>query len=234
MNLKQPLDRIFHWIAGGGPLLFFAVATAEGFLRGGYDPIAQPISALALGPRGWVQTLNFALLMASFLSFAMVLRTQLRPGVASIAGPAVFVLMAFGLALAGAFTMDAPGAAPTPIGKLHLAGGFLVFPWLPVALLILARRFRHDAGWRRYFGYTLATGLFSLATITFFLLFVGPPGFPRPLPGLAGLIQRLQLLPFFVWMAFVTHHAYQRTKARPTPAHEDSRAPAGAVSLRSG
>src|SRR5262245_66554452 len=53
MHDKPVLDRVFHRIAAAGPLFFFAVATVEGFLRGGYDPIAQPISALAIGPRGW-------------------------------------------------------------------------------------------------------------------------------------------------------------------------------------
>lgn len=204
MNPGRTLDRVVHWIAGIGPLLFFGIATVEGSLRVGYDPIADPISALALGPRGWVQQLNFALLTASLLSFTVVLRTQLRQGAASIAGPGIFLLMTIALALAGAFTMDAPGAPPTLAGQLHLLGGFLFFPWMPVALLVVARRFRRDPCWRLYFAYTLATGLFCLAAITFFLLFVGPPGFPRPLSGIAGLVQRLQLLPFFVWITLVS------------------------------
>jgi len=209
MNSKRTFDGVWHGIAALGPLLFFAVATAEGFARAGYDPIAQPISALALGPRGWVQTVNFALLAVSLFSFAAVLRTQLRRGVASVAGPGLFVLMGFAVTLAGAFPMDAPGASPTPVGRLHMLGGFLMFPWIPVVMLLVARRFRSEPRWRPYFKYTLVTGLLSLATISFFLLFVGPPAFPRPLSGLAGLVQRLQLLPFFVWIALVTRHAYR-------------------------
>ena len=88
MSAKQILDRLFHVVAAVGPPLFFAIAAVEGGIRPGYHPIAQPISALALGPRGWIQELNFALLAASFLSFAAVLRRQLRDGVASIAFPA--------------------------------------------------------------------------------------------------------------------------------------------------
>ena len=75
MNPKRALARVLCGVAGAGPLLFFAVATAEGVLRGGYDPIAQPISALAVGPRGLVQTLNFALLAVSFFSFAVMLKS---------------------------------------------------------------------------------------------------------------------------------------------------------------
>ena len=209
MNPKRILHRIVHLIAGVGPLLFFAVATVEGTLRTGYDPIAQPISALALGPRGWVQELNFALITASFFSFAVVLRSEFRRGVSSIVGPGVIGIMTIGAVLAGAFPMDAVGAPATLTGRLHMAGGFLVFPWMPVALLLMARRFRRDESWRAYFEYTLATGLLCLATIVFFLLFVGPPGFSRPYPGIMGLVQRLQLLPFFAWIALVTRRAYR-------------------------
>jgi hypothetical protein len=210
MNSQRTIDRIFHGVAGIGPLLFFAIATAEGFLRAGYDPIAQPISALALGPRGWIQEVNFALLAASLFSFAAVLRTELRPGKASVVGPGVFVIMTIGIVMAGIFTMDAPGAAPTLAGQLHIVGGFLFFPWMPVVLLLVARRFRRDARWRSHFTYTLVTGLVCLATITFFLIFVGPPPAPRPLSALAGLVQRLQLLPFFTWMTIVVQVANRR------------------------
>jgi hypothetical protein len=219
MNSKRIIDRIIHGVAGIGPLLFFAIATAEGFLRTGYDPIAHPISALALGPRGWIQEANFALLAASLFSFAAVLRTELRPGMASVAGPSIFIVMTLGIVMAGIFTMDAPGAAPTPVGQLHVMGGFLFFPWMPVALLLVARRFRRDARWRPYFTYTLATGLLCLATIVFFLLFVGPPPSPRPLSALAGLVQRLQLLPFFTWMGIVARVAYRRANGTSVTMH---------------
>lgn len=222
MSPKPTLDRVLHGIAGVGPLLFLAVATVEGALRAGYDPVAQPISALALGPRGYIQELNFALLAVSFFSFALVLRKHLRHGIASIAGPGVFLVMTIGVALAGAFRMDAPGATPTLSGQLHLVGGFLVFPWMPIALLLVARRFRRDPRWRPYFVYTLSTGLFCLATIVFFLLFVGPPGFPRPYPGIMGLVQRVQLLPFFVWIALATRRAF-----RPAQLESEQRASEG-------
>jgi hypothetical protein len=212
MKPNSALDRGVYWIAGVGPWLALALATVEGFLRGGYDWVAEPISALALGPRGWIQQLDFALLVASFASFAFVLRSQFRRGAAAVAAIAVTLLMTAGLTLSGIFTMDAPGALPTLAGQLHLAGGFLIFPWTPVLLFIAARLFQRDARWRPYFELTLATGLLSAATIAFFLLFVGPPEFPRPLAAWTGVVQRFQLVQFFAWTALVTRRAYVGTE----------------------
>jgi hypothetical protein len=209
MNRKTFLERSLYHLAGFGPLVFFLIASIEGFVRAGYDPIAQPISALALGPRGWIQELNFVLLAASLSSFAVILRAQLKHGASSLAGPTIAVIMTVGVTLAAIFPMDARGALPTTIGRLHVLGGFLVFPWMPALLLVAARRFRRDARWQPYFMYTLATGLFCLTVIVFFLLFVGPPGSsPRVASGLAGLVQRIQLLPFFTWMAVVSRRSY--------------------------
>ena len=177
------------------------MASIEGLVRAGYHPIAQPISALALGPRGWIQQANFALLALSLAAFGVTLRRRLRDGVASFAGPAIFGLMTIGITLAGTFTMDPPGAPQTAAGRLHTLGGFLFFPWMPVVLLLVARRFRHDDRFRPYFKYTLATALFCLATMIYFFAFVGVPGVSSRLSELAGLVQRLQLLPFLTWMA---------------------------------
>jgi len=208
MDPKPALHSFPYWLAAVGPLLFLLVATIEGALRGGYDPIAQPISALAIGPRGWVQQLNFALLTASFGSFALVLKANVQGGGATL-GASIFWLMTIGVGLAGVFVMDAIGAPPTTAGRIHEAAGFLVFPWIPVVLLVLARSFRHDAAWRPYFKPTLFAGLLCLALMVFFLLFVGTPSAsPRLASAFRGLVQRLVLTPFFVWIALVARRAY--------------------------
>lgn len=204
-------------VAGVGPLVFFTIATIEGLLRAGYDPVAQPISALALGPRGIIQEINFAILAVSLVALAWTMRAALGRGFAAIAAPGALVVMAIGVVLAGLFPMDAPGSAPTPSGELHMAAGFLVFPLIPVVVLGLAIRFRRDEHWRSFARYTLVTGLFCLATLAFFLIFVGPPDVPRPLPGLVGVVQRVLLLAFFAWGALAVHHATRssgRARAR--------------------
>ena len=195
-------NHVIRGIAGLGPLVFFGIATVEGYVRAGYDPIAQPISALALGERGWIQAINFLILTLSFLAMAAVLRRELRGGIASRAAPGAFLIMALGVALAGVFPMDAPGVPPTRAGEIHMAAGFLVFPLIPIVILGSAVRFHRDASARRYLA-SLVTGLVCLVSIVFFLLFVGPPGFDRPYPGLVGVVQRLELFGFFTWIAVI-------------------------------
>jgi hypothetical protein len=216
MTTKQLVDRVLHGLAGAGPILFFLLATVEGSLRSDYDWIAQPISALAIGPRGWVQGVNFALLAASFFAFAAVLKHAFHAGAASRAAPIVLTIMTIGVVVAGLFPMDAALAPPSLNGKLHGLGGFLVFPCIPVLVLLLARRFRSDAEWRPFFRYTLAVGGWCLTLFVFFLLFVGPPtAEPRLASEFRGLVQRALLLPFFAWIALVVGHAHRAT-SRPS------------------
>jgi hypothetical protein len=220
MNKNQFLGRVLHGLAGAGPMLFFLVASAEGSQRSDYDWVAQPISALALGPRGWVQELNFALLAVSFLAFAAVSRAVFQRGPVSLVAPLLFVVMSVGVVIAGIFPMDAPFAEPTLAGKLHDLGGFLVFPSIPVVVLLLSRRFRDDLGFRPYFKYTFLTGALCLTLLVFFLLFVGPPTAPpRAASEYRGLVQRTLLLPFFTWIAVVVRRAYQVANGASEPLH---------------
>jgi hypothetical protein len=210
---NRVVDRILYGLGGVGPLLFFAAASMQGWLRSEYDGVAQPISALALGPHGWIQGLNFALLAVSLLALALLAKRAFRRGPASLAAPVLFVVMSIGVVVAGVYPMDAPHVDSTASGRLHDLGGLLVFPPIPAVVLILARRFRCDPAWRPQYKLTLGTGLFCLVLMAFFLSFVGPPsGPPRPASEFRGLVQRVWLLPFFSWIALVVRHAYRLTK----------------------
>jgi hypothetical protein len=54
-----------------GPPLFVAVALIEGATRPGYDPIRHPLSLLALGEWGWIQSTNFVGLGALAVAFVL-------------------------------------------------------------------------------------------------------------------------------------------------------------------
>jgi Protein of unknown function (DUF998) len=49
---------------------FVAAFLVEGAARDGYRPLRHPVSSLALGSRGWIQTGNFAVAGTLFLAGA--------------------------------------------------------------------------------------------------------------------------------------------------------------------
>src|SRR5262249_14105584 len=77
--------------AAGG-LVFTGVYLAEGATRAGYRALGQPISALSLGPGGWVQQLNFILFGVLVLLSAAGWRAALAPGRGALAFPVLRVI----------------------------------------------------------------------------------------------------------------------------------------------
>ena len=61
-----------------GPL-FVLVFLLEGATRANYDPLRHPVSSLALGDYGWVQSANFVAAGLLTLAFSVGLRRALRP-----------------------------------------------------------------------------------------------------------------------------------------------------------
>ena len=96
--------------AVAGPL-FVAVFTVEGARREGHDPVREPVSALALGERGWTQRLNFVGTGALMLAYSGGLRRAMPDARWT---PQLVAAFAVGLVRAGAFVTDpATAALPT-------------------------------------------------------------------------------------------------------------------------
>jgi len=74
-------SRVLLAIGAAGPIFFLAVATQAGLLDPSYDVRTQPVSPLAWGPNGWIQTANFYTFGLSGISFALALRRS-SPGAA--------------------------------------------------------------------------------------------------------------------------------------------------------
>ena len=185
-----------------GPL-FLGVATIEGATRPDYDPLRHPISALALGPRGWRQVANFAASGALLLAGAAGLA---RSGTLPRTVPVLLATVGAGLAGAGAFPTDPisgypPGTPPatdpqTTAGKLHNLASAPVFLSLPAAAAttaVSALR-RGERGWAAVCGGAAVAHLAAFAT--------AGAGFGQQ-PGLVrwgGLFQRLSLVAGFGWI----------------------------------
>jgi hypothetical protein len=94
-----------------GPV-FTATFLAEGAARDGYRPLRHPVSSLALGPRGWVQTANFAVTGVLCLAGAAGLHRTDDRLAGSRAGPILVAAAGAGLIGAAAFRTDPVGGYP--------------------------------------------------------------------------------------------------------------------------
>jgi hypothetical protein len=70
--------RLLRCGVAAGPM-FVTVFLVEGAVRGGYRPLRHPVSSLALGSRGWIQTANFAMCAVSVLGGAVGLASAGEP-----------------------------------------------------------------------------------------------------------------------------------------------------------
>ena len=192
-RVRAPQVTAAGWAGILGPILFAATFLAQDVARpGGYDPVAEPVSALAAGPTWWVQQLNFVVFGISTLAFAVGLHAGVRPTRYGWSGPALLFTSGVGLLLAAAFPLarDASGAVYDPGG--HTVAGMLFFPTSAAALVALSRRLRRDPRWRGLAPYTLACGLIAAAGVAAMAALVMPD--EAPLHAWAGLAQRALVL----------------------------------------
>ena len=136
---------------------FTLVALAQAATRPGFDLTRHPVSMLALGDLGWIQTTNFVVSGLLMLIAAVGLRRVRRGQPAGTWGPILFATQGAGLLIAAVFEMDPGDGFPigTPAGApatmsghmlLHNVGGSLTFFTMIAACFVLARVF--DRPWR--------------------------------------------------------------------------------------
>jgi hypothetical protein len=174
-----------------GGLAFTGVYLAEGATRVGYRAVAQPISALSLGPGGWMQQLNFIVFGVLVCLSAAGWRAALAPGRGAWAFPVLRVIAGAGLVMDGLFTQDPSGGyppglragVPTVHGQLHTLFAVITITALASGCFVLAARFAAERAWRGWAVFAVAAGV---ATIVFIAAFgaAGAHG------GLAGLWER--------------------------------------------
>lgn len=177
-----------------GPILFTIAFVLQGVFRPGYSHVAEPVSALAAGPDGWVQDLNFFVFGPLMVLFAIGLHLGVRTSRFGWVGPALLVSSGIGLVLAGAFpARDAAGGFS--VGPGHLAGAFLAFLGAGVGLIVMSRRMAGDPNWSGLGRYALWSGT---AIVTLFLM-TARLAVPEnaPLHDWVGLMQRLALAVWF-------------------------------------
>ena len=186
---------VWAWVllvAGtAGGVVFTGVYLAEGAARAGYRAVAQPISALSLGPGGWVQQLNFITFGVLVCLSAAGWRAALAPGRGALAFPVLRAVAGAGLVIDGLFNQDPsggypPGARaglPTVHGQVHTLFAEITITALAGGCFVLAARFAAEPLWRRWAVVATAAGV---ATTVFIAAFGAAGGHG----GLAGLWER--------------------------------------------
>jgi hypothetical protein len=195
--------------------LFVGTAMIEGGRRRAYSPLRHPVSALALGESGWIQTANFVAGGALTCLFAVGLR-RARQASGPTASPWLLGAAGFGLICAAIFATDPvngypPGARDrtehrTRTGLVHELSAVPVMLGIPVAAVAAGVRSARR-GERRWAVYSVATALVSLAA--FFTAGAGFGG-AKQFAGRAGLSQRIGIATAFGWISLLAIRVRRR------------------------
>jgi hypothetical membrane protein len=183
-------------VAGiAGPVTFAVVALVQSLLRPEHSLVADPISALAAGPSGWVQDVNFLVLGSLMIAYAIRLHLGVRPTRWGVVGLAFLVLSGIGLVWAGLFpATDATGAFQED-RVLHIVAFPMTFLGAGIGLIVMSRRMAGYPRWRSVATYALATGIAVLVLLLAGGGLVRSPG--APLHPWWGLFQWVLLAVWF-------------------------------------
>jgi len=191
------------WAGMIGPALFVTVFTLEGWLRSGYNARSTFISELSIGPRGWIQIINFIILGALFLVFTWGVADEFRDGKASKAGPVLLTIIGISFLVSGPLVTD-PAATPRDQmslhGTLHGIFGALVFSLSPISCFVFWSRFRQDPQWQHLQGWTLAAGIITTVAVILLSASTKNPVTPNAFTEWNGLIQRMVIIPYLIWI----------------------------------
>ena len=207
-----------------GPV-FVAVFLLEGAVRDGYRPLRHPVSSLALGPRGRIQTANFAVAGTLFLAGAAGLARAGDQVASGRAAPALVGAAGAGLIGAAVFATDPvsgypPGTPdaliqPSRTGTTHNLAAVPVFVGLPAAALACGRR-SWRAGERRFSLYSAGTAVTMLTTMA--LAGAGFGQSPR-MVSLGGLFQRASIITGCAWLTTLSAQALRQAPSTTVRRH---------------
>jgi len=185
----KPLSRsllILLTCGVAGTALFPIIYVLEGATRPGYDAWRQTISALTLGPGGWIQQLDFALCGVSVLWMAFVWRKILKGGVCATWYPIIRGIEGLGLIAIAIITQD----------PLHTVFLVVIVNAMCFGLFVIARRFWKQPLWRGWATFSVACGLWPMVVMPLFGVALNTHGV---LSGYAGLFERLATNADTIW-----------------------------------
>jgi hypothetical protein len=155
---------LLRWGVLAGPF-YLAIGLIQGVVRDGFDFARHPLSVLANGPGGWIQTANFVLTGLMVIAAAVGFRRVLGPTARALPlflggfGMAMIVAAIFPADPVDGFPPGTPEGFPTSIsttGLLHFVAGALGFTFLGISGFAAAWTM-----WRRHVSSLALLSLFS-------------------------------------------------------------------------
>jgi hypothetical protein len=202
---SEGAKRLF-WMAKAGVVLYVLLDIIAQILPPHYNPISTAESDLAVGPYGYIMTLNFVnrgLLSLAFLyGFVRTLRLRGIDAGKYRSGVSLLGVWAIGALLLAIFPTDVPATPVSWHGAIHLVVALLAFLGGALGVLRLSLRFGDDPALRAAKRFALP--LAGIAVLFLVLLF----GLPFALPHLAtligGLTERVLIGSILVWILTVS------------------------------
>lgn len=190
------------WLAVLATGVFVVATSVQGATRRGYDAWHQSISALSLGPFGWVQDVFFVLLGLALLSTVPVWQRLLAGGLGERAYPALTALTGVSLIMAGWVPQDpAPGydpeqlghSLPTMAGLIHLVAAGVGAACSCATLFVMGTRFTTLPNWRGWAFFSYGIAVLTLVCVVVYATWSTQP------TGLAGTFERMVFILPGLW-----------------------------------
>jgi hypothetical membrane protein len=203
------------WAGLIGPVLFTLTWVAQELFRvDEYSPLSEPVSALAAGPNGWIQSVNFAVFGMLTMVFSVGLYELVRSSKPGTVGSVLFLVSGLGLLMAAAFPLREDAAGVTYDPGAHFIAGMTFFTSSALALVVISFALGQREELRRIAMPVRAAGILMLLSNPVMGILVIPDD--APLHDWAGLAQRLIVLGLLFPARMALAYRLLRTSTRAT------------------
>jgi hypothetical protein len=228
-RFTRGVSRLGAWCIVFAPVIYFCVFMAEGWLRAGYDATSMVISQLSLGPRGWIQTVNFLVLGFAILLFSISVALEFGAARMARIGATLLLIIGISMVASAIFAIDPVGSVvlePTRLvprqmsfhSKFHYVVGTMAFLLAPFTCFcfLFGNGVSKDPAWKAFWRWSVALGIAMFAGVVLFKLTTLPSA-SNPLRPWQGSIQRAMVTPFLVWLSLFGWVILKRTQADRGP-----------------
>ncbi len=210
---KSGRPRLLFALAAAGVVLYAILDVVAQLLPPHYSPIRQAESDLAVGPYGYVMTINFVVRGLLSLAFVAALASlYLEEGSSWKRNRAGFVALGgawgVGALLLAIFPTDVPSTPVSWHGAIHGVVAVIAFLGGALGVVWLSRDFDRSPTMRSARSWAVGLAIFALAACVLELtggLFVA-----RVADRVGGLIERIFLGSVLLWILLVSVFAYRR------------------------